>query len=285
MSACLIGRHGIIRSAFGLGHKIIGDFKRCKLTRSPCCSAIELTMRAQAQSTQIAHETDALIRVQGTDAASFLNAQLTRRVDNLDEGKTALAAWCTAKGRVQALFRVARTVDGYALQLPANMLPLTLPRLRMFVLRSQVQLVEVENPPSPDDGNLLHDILAGVPEIHAETRDAFLPQMLNLDHLGAIDFKKGCYPGQEIVARAQYLGDLKRRMYRFSGKGVEIPKPGAKLAASDGTSGTVISAALDHDETIQLLAVIPLASAQAVWHLGEPSSQGLSLQSLPYAFN
>ncbi|MGH8459491.1 MAG: folate-binding protein, partial [Nevskiales bacterium] len=59
------------------------------------------------------HDADALIRVQGADAASFLNAQLTRRVDTLAEGETALAAWCNARGRVQALFRIARAADSY----------------------------------------------------------------------------------------------------------------------------------------------------------------------------
>ncbi len=224
----------------------------------------------------------ARIRVQGADAASFLNAQLTRQVDNLAMDETGLAAWCSAKGRVQALFRITREAENYALRLPANMMSLVLPRLQMFVLRSRVQLVEIQNPAIVDSGSLLQDIRAGVPEIHPETRDAFLPQMLNLQHLGAIDFRKGCYPGQEIVARTQYLGDLKRRMYRFSTPAAEIPKPGAKLVATDGANGTVIHAASDPDGTIQLLAVVPRASAQSDWHLGELSGQALSL---PYALD
>lgn len=224
----------------------------------------------------------ALISVEGADATSFLNAQLTRRVDNLATGEKVLAAWCNAKGRVHALFRVSRQANGYLLQLPASMVPLALPRLRMFVLRSQVQLEATGELPDVGTSKASQAILAGIPQVYPETHDKFLPQMLNLDHLGAIDFKKGCYPGQEIVARSQYLGQLKRRMYRFSCDSPLQPGPGTALVSAEDTSGIVIDAERDEAGHWQLLAVVPIASAGAGWHLGSETGPMLSLETLPY---
>ena len=80
----------------------------------------------------------------------------------------------------------------------------------------------------------LQEIRAGRPLISAATQDKFVPQMVNFEHLGAINFQKGCYPGQEIVARAQYRGEVKRRMTR-----VELPK-GVELKPGDEFQGGVI---------------------------------------------
>lgn len=227
------------------------------------------------------HGSLAQIRVQGSDAASFLNAQLTRRVDNLAEGETGLAAWCNAKGRVLALFRIARLSDGFALALPANMVPLTLPRLRMFVLRAQVLLEDRSSDCSPDGGSRLADILAGLPQVYPETRELFLPQMLDLERLGGIDFKKGCYPGQEIVARTQYLGTLKRQLYRFSASDETEPLPGSKVVTADERSGTVVDAARDDSGGWLLLAVIPNEAKDADWRLHTPEGARLRLEPVP----
>jgi tRNA-modifying protein YgfZ len=216
-----------------------------------------------------------LIRAQGLDATTFLNAQLTRRVDNLGAGESALAAWCSAQGRVQALFRVTREADGYALQLPARLIPLTLPRLRLFILRSRVTLAEASATQAVDRHA---EIAAGIPEVYPETREQFIPQMLNLDRLGAIDFQKGCYPGQEIVARTQYRGQLKRRMYRFAGDMPELP--GARLVADGDVSGTVVDVARDEHGHAQLLAVIPIDAATATWRCGNAALNPLSLPGL-----
>jgi tRNA-modifying protein YgfZ len=225
------------------------------------------------------HPSLAQIRVHGGDAASFLNAQLTRRVDNLAEGETALAAWCNAKGRVLALFRVARQQDDFTLGLPASMVPLTLPRLRLFVLRAKVQLEESNSSNRPEDDGRLVDILACIPQVYPETRELFLPQMLNLDRLGGIDFKKGCYPGQEIVARTHYLGTLKRQLYRFSMTGDAEPKPGSSVVTAGDHSGTVVDAARDGQGGWQLLAVIPNEAKDANWRLHAPDGAHLRLET------
>jgi folate-binding protein YgfZ len=108
----------------------------------------------------------------------------------------------------------------------------------------------------------LLDILAGVPTVHAQTREQFVPQMLNLDLSGGISFTKGCYPGQEIVARLHYLGTAKRRMVRARIEAGELPAPGAPIAliGGDGQAvGEVVDAAQDPGRGIVLLAVLQTA--------------------------
>jgi folate-binding protein YgfZ len=227
------------------------------------------------EQTPASAEAYGVIRVQGADATDFLNAQLTRRVDSIGAGESALAAWCSAQGRVQALFRVVREADGYALQLPARLVPLALPRLRLFVLRSRVTLEAAAATVAVDRRA---EIAAGIPEIYPETREQFIPQMLNLDRLGAIDFQKGCYPGQEIVARTQYRGQLKRRMFRFAGDAPEPPPPGARLVADGDVTGTVVDAICNQTGRMQLLAVIPIEAAQQPWRF-EAGGVPLELQT------
>lgn len=79
----------------------------------------------------------------------------------------------------------------------------------------------------------LADLRAGLPEVYPVTSGTFVAQMINLDRLGAVSFTKGCFPGQEIVARAHYLGRVKRRARLFSTQG-EAPPPGAMLAEDRG---------------------------------------------------
>ena len=94
----------------------------------------------------------------------------------------------------------------------------------------------------------LEEIRAGRPLITAATQDQFVPQMVNLETVGGVDFRKGCYPGQEIVARAQYRGQVKRRMVR-------LPAPqGARLLPGQAfNGGTVVDSAGG-----ELLAVMPI---------------------------
>ncbi len=128
------------------------------------------------------------------------------------------------------------------------------------------------------------DIAAGLPTITPATSEAFVPQMLNLDLLGGIHFRKGCYPGQEIVARTHYLGRLKQRMYRASlADGVPAPTPGATLSAPNlpgQPAGTVVSAHLGPQGWVEMLAVVQIASHdQGGVRLGDDP---LTFQDLPY---
>lgn len=152
----------------------------------------------------------------GADAETFLQGQLTQDVRKLASGMPLLAGYCSAKGRLLALMQMQRSTDGFVLELHRAVLEATLKRLRMFVLRSRVVLTEIAPtvPESSDDQWRSDRIARGIPTIYPSTTDHFVPQMCNLDLLGAISFDKGCYTGQEIVARLHYLGQVKRRMYR-----------------------------------------------------------------------
>ncbi|MHB1140889.1 MAG: CAF17-like 4Fe-4S cluster assembly/insertion protein YgfZ [Sulfuricaulis sp.] len=131
------------------------------------------------------------------------------------------------------------------------------------------------------------DIMAGIPGVHPETSEAFVPQMANLEIVGGVDFKKGCYPGQEIVARMQYLGKLKQRMYRARFEGDALPRPGDSIFAPDfpgQSAGTVVAAQPAPDKGFDLLAVIQISSAEnGELHLGSETGPKLSLQTLPYS--
>lgn len=117
----------------------------------------------------------------------------------------------------------------------------------------------------PDPWSLL-DIRAGLPRVVEATAEAFVPQMCNLDLLGGISFTKGCYTGQEVVARMKYLGQLKRRMYRARLDGA-CPEPGEALHSPSSRSaqgaGKVVSAAPSPDGGCELLVVAEIAVAEA----------------------
>ena len=129
------------------------------------------------------------------------------------------------------------------------------------------------------------EIVAGLPRITASTQEEFIPQMVNFEMIGGVSFTKGCYPGQEIVARTQYLGKIKRRMYRAhleSG----IPLAGAHLYApetGEQSCGRVVNVAPAPQGGNEVLAVIQTTCADAgEVHLDNPAGPGLVFQSLPY---
>jgi folate-binding protein YgfZ len=132
---------------------------------------------------------------------------------------------------------------------------------------------------SPMDWQL-RDIRAGLPEITPATSGAFVPQMVNLDLLDGISFTKGCYTGQEIVARTRYRGRVKRRMLRFATTG-EPPPAGAPVFAGRGAVGEIVSAAAAGNGS-ELLAVIVLDDLPGPFYTDEARTQTLTQLPLPY---
>ncbi|TXD62936.1 folate-binding protein YgfZ [Ralstonia sp. TCR112] len=124
---------------------------------------------------------------------------------------------------------------------------------------------------------------AGVPHITLPTQEQFVPQMVNLELLGGVDFRKGCYPGQEVVARSQYRGTLKRRMHRAH---VNAPtSAGAEVySAADPNQpcGMVVNAAMAPDGGTDLLVELKLDALDTAIHLATPDGPALTLQALPY---
>lgn len=134
---------------------------------------------------------------------------------------------------------------------------------------------------------LLGQIRAGIGQVFAQTREEFIPQMINLQAVGGVSFKKGCYTGQEIVARMQYLGKLKRRQYRLSLEGTDVPEPGVALFSPVHASavGNVVVAARG-DSGVELLAVLQADAVEdGNIHLGTADGPALRLRELPYTLD
>lgn len=126
----------------------------------------------------------------------------------------------------------------------------------------------------------LADIRAGLPQVFTATHEAFIAQMLNLDLLNGISFSKGCYTGQEIIARAHYRGAVKRRMFRFAAA-CPPPAPGARVLANGEHAGDVVMSAAT-DAGCELLAVVSLQQLHAALESADAPGIPLVLQPLPY---
>ena len=134
----------------------------------------------------------------------------------------------------------------------------------------------------------LSEIKAGIPVIYPETAEEFVAQMANLNRIGGVNFKKGCYPGQEIVARMQYLGKLKRRMFLAELDSKICPKPGDDLVAPNATvadgSGKIVDAVIDSQGQCFCLFVAQIKKAvDGNLKLLDQPSVGIKLLELPYA--
>ena len=220
------------------------------------------------------------ILVTGDDARDFLQNQLTQDLALADGDGDApvLAAWCNPKGRVICLMRVSKTAGGYALALPAELAEPVVKRLTMFRFRAKVDF-EIRAAEAAELGAggdfsdwLLDNLRAGVAHIGEAQSEEFTPHMLNLDLVGAISLDKGCYPGQEIVARTHYRGATKRRLFRFTS--VAPVDAGADVMEGERRIGEVVNAIGE-----ELLAVVPIDSADATLTVdGSP----LQRAGLPY---
>jgi folate-binding protein YgfZ len=213
-------------------------------------------------------------RFGGDEAAAFLQAQLTADIAALDDGAATFACYCTPKGQVLGLLRVQREGAEYRVAGAKELLPGILQRLKMFVFRTRVTFATADDlavfgAPGPawviaaaEDGDAgdpsawkAAELRAGVAWLGAGSSEKFIPQMLGFDALGAVSFSKGCYPGQEIVARARYLGTVKRRPLILEVDGAIAPTPGDKLRVrrgADWSDAVVVDSAPDGDATVVL---------------------------------
>lgn len=151
-----------------------------------------------------------------------------------------------------------------------------------------VRANETAAPVSPDTAQRtqweLADIAAGLPQIYSATSEAFVGQMLNLDLVDAISFSKGCYTGQEIIARAHYRGRVKRRMQRFRGPlGLRL-SPGDVFRLTDERTLRVVRAAVAADGSSEFLAVAPL-ERDADPNIAEGSAPLLDATPLPLPYS
>lgn len=178
--------------------------------------------------------------------------------------------------------QVARADGLIAIGLGQGRVELWVPAERVAAI---ADLLQAHLPHAELNDWLLGQVRAGVGQVFGATRELFIPQMINLQAVGGVSFKKGCYTGQEIVARMQYLGRLKRRLQRLKLDGAELPEPGRELFSPvHSTSvGEVVLAARAADG-VELLAVLQDdAVADGNVRLGE--DQPLRLLGLPYVLD
>jgi tRNA-modifying protein YgfZ len=157
------------------------------------------------------------------------------------------------------------------------------PQLVYVLKNSNTTFAEAEFLSGQTEDVLLAEISLGIPRLTIGLQDHFLPQMLNLDRLSALNDRKGCYPGQEIIARTQNLGTVKRRMVRFSVATGNTPASGSKVIDQSGDAvGEVIRAAAS-TAGVEILAVTRLADLERPLTL-EGDSGGHTLQRLPLPY-
>jgi folate-binding protein YgfZ len=297
-----------------------------------------------------------LLLVEGPDAGSFLQGQLTNSILGMTRTPPAalargysgvrLSGYCTAKGRLLASAWICLSThaeeDRFALFVSRDLAASFAKRLAMFVLRSKAKVVDVSHawtvygalgPANTLPANLPSDAIAltmtqplgtgdqerilfatqtplpsqsasskylaawnaaeiasAIPRIVLATQDQFVPQMINLESIGGVDFKKGCYPGQEVVARSQYRGAIKRRLYlaqvettlAHAGPATEI------IHESDpGQPAGMVVLSAQHPSvaglvTLQIECKSELAQSGKL-HLGKADGPPLVLGNLPYS--
>ena len=293
-----------------------------------------------------------LLALQGEDTLTFLQGQVTNDVKMITPGHSQYAGYCTAKGRLLALFLAFQHDGRLCLQLEGGLTAAIMKRLKMYVLRSKVSIDDLSDCTvrlgvageaalaalqqafgglplaahevvAADGATLLRlpgntprfeiitvpqraqalwsalkdtctpvgaccwdwlEIQAGIPQVTPATQEAFVPQMLNLDLLDGINFKKGCYTGQEIVARTHYLGKVKRRTHLAHLMAADA-QPGDPLYGADSAEpvGMVVSAARAPQGGMDLLAELRLESVEAGalrWKTADGPQ--LALRELPY---
>jgi tRNA-modifying protein YgfZ len=228
------------------------------------------------------------VRVHGPDALAFLQGQLSNDVMQLSAAQPMLAGLHNPQGRTIAVLRLFLVERDQVLAvLPRELAAPAIARLSKFVLRAKVKLSEAEAPADIDaEERRVLDIRQGIPQVYAATSEAFVAQMLNLDLVGGISFEKGCYTGQEVIARAHYRGRVKRRMQRFRSASAIVLAPGDTGALPDGRTFRVVDAVPVEDGRSEFLAVAPVASADATESTeSEGDAARIDAEALPLPYS
>lgn len=285
-----------------------------------------------------------VIQIAGEDAAKFIHGQLTQDFSLLDQTEARLAAFCNAKGRMQATFIGFKRPNGDILLICSrDVLATTLKRLSMFVMRAKAKLTDASDqfaiygllgaaiktiaanaystwakadldsqsvvnlypalgvarqlgvspvgapPPAgetvPLETWLWGEVRSGVATLTAPVFEAFVPQMLNYESIGGVNFKKGCYPGQEVVARSQFRGTLKRRTF-LAHADVAMAAGDEVFSAvdADQPAGLVVQSAAAPQGGFDALISLQLSAVETgTLHLKASTGNALQLLPLPYS--
>ena len=220
------------------------------------------------------------IEVTGPDAVSFMQSQLTIDVVAIADSRLHPAAWCSPDGRAQAVLLIGVDKESVWLVLPEALVASTVNRARMFSIGRKVTLEQDvgaepfcatgskkqrvlklavdpgrsyllgeggggagKTAASLPDEWLQAEIEHAMPWLLPETAGAYLPQMLGLETLGGLSYKKGCFPGQEVIARVHYRGRVTRRTTRFRLAADSPPLPGQEFELAGKPAGVLYAVA------------------------------------------
>ncbi len=199
-----------------------------------------------------------LVSIAGEQAKKFLQGQLTCNLDEVTASRPTLGAHCNPQGRVISFFLLFFHDDRYYLQMPRALIPIAMQALQKYAVFFKVTLTDVSDTfnPSAMLKNLpTMKLSEGIPAIYPETSEKFLPHELNLPALGAVSFNKGCYTGQEIIARMQYRGKLKNHLYRAIVDSPLVLTRGADIYSEGKSCGTLVDYCQTENNRYELLVI------------------------------
>ena len=248
-----------------------------------------------------------IITISGEDAGELLQGQMTQDIRKLEDKKIHMTSFCNVQGRVIASAFIQYEDDHYDLILSSELVKDLCNHLQRYILRSKVEIQQSEklvyaifsknivndqelfkmlaNDPKrmlavgdkvpesienfiTSEEWIEHDIKEMIPIINKESSEKFIPQMLNLDILNAVSFSKGCYTGQEVVARVQHRGKIKQRMFKIKTDSQNLISAGSEIHDGSKKVGTVvISKSIDN--SIICLAVINSADSKSQLNIGD----------------
>ena len=248
-----------------------------------------------------------VLTISGEDAGELLQGQMTQDIRKLEDEKIHITSFCNVQGRVIASSFIQERNDQYDLILSSEIIDELENHLQRYILRSKVLIEQSDektfgayksdiNEDSKECRSLKNDpkrvltLSSQVPEsidnfitseewircdiensiaiINKESTEKFIPQMLNLDILDAVSFSKGCYTGQEVVARVQHRGKIKQRMFKFKTENEDLISHGSEIQHESKKVGTVVISELIDNYTIGL-AVINSADNESQLNIGD----------------
>lgn len=248
-----------------------------------------------------------ILTISGEDAGELLQGQMTQDVRKLEDEKIHITSFCNVQGRVIASSFIQERNDQYDLILSSEIIDDLENHLQRYILRSKVLIEQSDektfgayksdiNEDSKECRSLKNDpkrvltLSSQVPEsidnfitseewircdiensiaiINKESTEKFIPQMLNLDILDAVSFSKGCYTGQEVVARVQHRGKIKQRMFKFKTENEDLISHGSEIHHESKKVGTVVISELIDNYSIGL-AVINSADNESQLNIGD----------------
>jgi hypothetical protein len=248
-----------------------------------------------------------ILTISGEDAGELLQGQMTQDVRKLEDEKIHITSFCNVQGRVIASSFIQERNDQYDLILSSEIIDDLENHLQRYILRSKVLIEQSDEKTFGAYKSDIHDdskecrslkndpkrvltLSSQVPEsidnfitseewircdiensiaiINKESTEKFIPQMLNLDILDAVSFSKGCYTGQEVVARVQHRGKIKQRMFKFKTENEDLISHGSEIQHESKKVGTVVISELIDNYSIGL-AVINSADNESQLNIGD----------------